>query len=113
MAKATAKQCVNLHKNQKSHLILTDPAGRFTKDTTVTNPVTDLNNGTLTFTGTALWNKGSTATRLIVKLTGNFEKSVKDDITPVSGLLSITLSDPTSSIPVSDTPVDYVDDDNP
>jgi hypothetical protein len=111
MANASGSQSVNLSKGKHSHLIMTDPDGRFTKDTTVTNPVTDTKNGSVTFTGEARWNKGGTANRLAIRLTGNFTLLKKDDTPPTDGSLSVTLMNGGTNIPTNNVTVQYVNDD--
>jgi hypothetical protein len=111
MGKATwsNKPQLNLRKNKQSHLVLIDLDGRFSAKTAVT-AVKDLEDANITFDGTPL--KRVQANRLEIRLKSTSKYSKKDDITPTSGTLSITLTDTSTGtpIPVDPVPVDYVDD---
>jgi hypothetical protein len=111
MANATGNAGVNLHSGKHSEIIMIDLDGRFTSTTTVTNPVTDALNPSISFTGQARWKKGGTANRLVIRLTGNFTLKDKDTTPPTSGSLSITLTNGSTPIPTDPVPVQYVNDD--
>lgn len=110
---ATGKPSVNLSNGKPSHLVLTTgTADPFSASTKVKNPVTDSVNPSVTFDGTALWNKGGTPTRLAIVLKGKRATSPRqaatDDIPPTTGILTITLTSGPAVTPVA---VDYVNDD--
>ena len=107
-ANATGTMAVNLHQGKPSHLVLTDPQGRFTQNTNVSNgEAKDQDNPGVSFGAEAKWNQGGTANRLPIMLHGRRLRRNKDDIPPAAGTLTVTLTDGT---PVQPVPVIYVED---
>jgi len=91
MANVTGTQSINLHKGKESHVVLTGPDARFKKTTKVASATDDPGNA---WRGDVSKAKSDNK-RLEIKLTcTTVAKEIKDDTSPETGQLTITLTDP-------------------
>ena len=105
-----AKSAINSHDGKMSYVVIRNPVNPFPLTTLTVEPsVADLNNPALTFTATLVKNNANHA---IVKLVAINPPG--GAVNPIDGLLSITLVDLAPAIPlvlpVTEAPVDYIDD---
>ncbi len=104
-SKPTAHQCVNVHEDTTSHLLLVAHGPDFVNP--LVTDVRDLNNPGISF------NPEETIPlpgnrRVAVRMVCVDERPGGDVIT--EGLLAITLVSDNAIVPVADVPVDYIDD---
>jgi hypothetical protein len=105
MVNASGLPCINLRKGKFSHITVFDPSGGMTDRADVASVKDGVNS--LTWTPKKIGNVKIVhgASKMKVQLLGTREPT--RDIPPDSGNLTITL---TNGPPVTDMPVDYLDD---
>jgi hypothetical protein len=107
MANAIGVPCINVRNGKFSHLTVLDPSGAMTDAADVTSVKDGANSLTWTPKKIGKVKVVGRASKMKIQLKGTWVPTRDFDNPPDSGSLTITL---TNGPPVTDMPVDYLDD---